>query len=151
MGAQKTLDRVKAGDALPELAYDVTATTVVLGALASRDWRPMHHDKDFAQQRNGVRDMARFEDWLLHRSTGASRPPDYFAEDAAATSARAAAAARREVFWGKIRWFAFESESSRTRVFWSSDPNGQPGVPRAGHPEFRAALRAWSRITGSSI
>ena len=52
-----TLDRVKAGDALPELAYDVSATTVVLGALASRDWRPMHHDKDFAQQRNGVRDI----------------------------------------------------------------------------------------------
>ncbi|RIL05198.1 MAG: hypothetical protein DCC71_11235 [Proteobacteria bacterium] len=52
-----TLDQVKPGDALPELAYDVTATTVVLGALASRDWRPMHHDKDFAQQRNGVRDI----------------------------------------------------------------------------------------------
>jgi acyl dehydratase len=52
-----TLDQVKAGDELPELGYDVTATTVVLGALASRDWRPMHHDKDFAQQRNGVRDI----------------------------------------------------------------------------------------------
>jgi len=52
-----TLDRVRAGDALPELAVDVTATTVVLGALASRDWRPMHHDRDFAQKRNGVRDI----------------------------------------------------------------------------------------------
>ena len=52
-----TLDQVKAGDELPELGYDVTATTVVLGALASRDWRPMHHDKEFAQQRNGVRDI----------------------------------------------------------------------------------------------
>jgi acyl dehydratase len=51
------LDRVKEGDVLPELAYDVTATTVVLGALATRDWRPMHHDKDFAQKRNGVRDI----------------------------------------------------------------------------------------------
>lgn len=50
-----TLDRVKEGEALPELAVEVTPTTVVLGALASRDWRPMHHDKDFAQQRNGVR------------------------------------------------------------------------------------------------
>lgn len=48
---------VKPGLALPELAVDVSATTVVLGALASRDWRPMHHDKDFAQQRNGVRDI----------------------------------------------------------------------------------------------
>jgi acyl dehydratase len=52
-----TIDQVKAGDALPELGYDVTATTVVLGALASRDWRPMHHDKDFAQNRNGTRDI----------------------------------------------------------------------------------------------
>ncbi|MGH9138568.1 MAG: hypothetical protein ACRD0G_16235 [Acidimicrobiales bacterium] len=42
---------------LPELAYDVTATTVVLGALATRDWRPMHHDHDFAVNRNGVRDI----------------------------------------------------------------------------------------------
>ena len=45
------------GDHLPELRYDVTATTVVLGALASRDWRPMHHDKDFAVHRNGLRDI----------------------------------------------------------------------------------------------
>ena len=53
----RTLDSIKAGDALPELRIEVTPTTVVLGALASRDWRPMHHDKDFAQQRNGVRDI----------------------------------------------------------------------------------------------
>lgn len=51
------LGEVSAGDALPELRYDVTATTVVLGALASRDWRPMHHDKDFAVYRNGTRDI----------------------------------------------------------------------------------------------
>lgn len=52
-----TLDGVKEGDRLPELAHDVTATTVVLGAMATRDWRPMHHDKDFAVNRNGVRDI----------------------------------------------------------------------------------------------
>ena len=52
-----TLAEVEEGDKLPELSVDVTATTVVLGALASRDWRPMHHDKDFAQKRNGVRDI----------------------------------------------------------------------------------------------
>jgi len=45
------------GDVLPVLSYPVTATTVVLGAMASRDWRPMHHDKDFAVQRNGLRDI----------------------------------------------------------------------------------------------
>jgi len=54
---KRTLAQVKEGESLPDLPVDVTATTVVLGALASRDWRPMHHDKDFAQKRNGVRDI----------------------------------------------------------------------------------------------
>ena len=51
------LGEVEAGDRLPDLVYEVDATTVVLGAMASRDWRPMHHDKDFAVVRNGVRDI----------------------------------------------------------------------------------------------
>ncbi len=52
-----TFDAVRPGDVLPELRYDVTATTVVLGALATRDTRPMHHDHDFAVNRNGTRDI----------------------------------------------------------------------------------------------
>ena len=57
-----TAPRMLLGDAeigtrLPDLSYEVTATTVVLGALATRDWRPMHHDKDFAVERNGTRDI----------------------------------------------------------------------------------------------
>ena len=52
-----TLPEVAIGDHIPDLAYPVTATTVVLGALASRDWRPMHHDHDFAVNRNGTRDI----------------------------------------------------------------------------------------------
>jgi acyl dehydratase len=51
------LDDVKEGQELPPLSHDVTATTVVLGAMASRDWRPMHHDHDFAVNRNGTRDI----------------------------------------------------------------------------------------------
>ena len=51
------LSQVAPGDQIPPLGYDVTATTVILGALATRDWRPMHHDRDFAQQRNGVKDI----------------------------------------------------------------------------------------------
>lgn len=51
------LGDVSVGDTLPELAVDVTATTVVLGALASRDWRPMHHDFHFATGRNGLPDI----------------------------------------------------------------------------------------------
>jgi acyl dehydratase len=54
---QLLLDDVTVGDPLPALHYDVTATTVVLGALATRDWRPMHHDKDFAVERNGTQDI----------------------------------------------------------------------------------------------
>jgi acyl dehydratase len=52
-----TTKSVKEGDELPSLAYDVSTTTVVLGAMASRDWRPMHHDKDFAVHRNGTKDI----------------------------------------------------------------------------------------------
>ena len=48
---------VAVGGALPPLAYKVTASTVVLGALATRDWRPMHHDVDFAVNRNGTTDI----------------------------------------------------------------------------------------------
>ncbi len=57
MTPRLVLSDVAAGQALPELRHDVTATTVVLGALDSRDWRPMHHDKDFAVERNGTRDI----------------------------------------------------------------------------------------------
>jgi acyl dehydratase len=55
--ATRRLTDVAVGEELPTLAYDVTATTVVLGALASRDWRPMHHDHAFAVHRNGTRDI----------------------------------------------------------------------------------------------
>ncbi|MBT4518911.1 MAG: hypothetical protein HOC23_02805 [Halieaceae bacterium] len=52
-----TVDQVKEGQVLPSLSHSVTATTVVLGAMASRDWRPMHHDKEFAIHRNGTQDI----------------------------------------------------------------------------------------------
>jgi acyl dehydratase len=51
------MTEVTAGQALPELSYDVSSTTVVLGALATRDWRPQHHDYHFATERNGVKDI----------------------------------------------------------------------------------------------
>ncbi len=59
MSAVRSLlaSQVTAGQEIPRLSVQVTATTVVLGALASRDWRPMHHDKDFAIERNGVKNI----------------------------------------------------------------------------------------------
>jgi len=55
--ARLTLGDVAVGDVLPPLDHDVSATTVVLGALATRDWRPMHHDRSFAIERNGAKDI----------------------------------------------------------------------------------------------
>lgn len=52
-----TADQVTVGATLPELAKDVSPVTVVLGAMASRDWRPQHHDYKFATENNGVRDI----------------------------------------------------------------------------------------------
>jgi acyl dehydratase len=41
---------MKAGDELPVLAIPMTATRIVAGALATRDFMPVHHDRDFANQ-----------------------------------------------------------------------------------------------------
>ena len=36
------------GDALPDLAVDLTPTRIVAGALATRDFMPVHHDHAYA-------------------------------------------------------------------------------------------------------
>lgn len=51
-----TADQVQVGDRLPVLTVPVTATTVVQGAAASRDWQPQHHDFAWAQ-RVGTKDI----------------------------------------------------------------------------------------------
>jgi hypothetical protein len=42
---------VKAGDALPPLDIPITATLIVSGAIASRDFQDVHHDATLARQR----------------------------------------------------------------------------------------------------
>ena len=44
-----TLGDVNVGDALPELPIPITTSLVVGGALASRDFTPVHHDRGAAQ------------------------------------------------------------------------------------------------------
>jgi acyl dehydratase len=39
---------IEAGQALPELAIDVTTTFVVASAIATRDFQDVHHDRDRA-------------------------------------------------------------------------------------------------------
>ena len=41
---------VQVGDAIPAMVIEVTPTRVVAGAIASRDFMPVHHDRDFANQ-----------------------------------------------------------------------------------------------------
>jgi acyl dehydratase len=40
--------KLQAGDELPELEIAVTTSLIVAGAIASRDFMPVHHDRDFA-------------------------------------------------------------------------------------------------------
>ncbi|AQA19128.1 acyl dehydratase [Halioglobus japonicus] len=40
---------VSVGDSLPEQDIDITSGLVVSGALATRDYEPVHHDKSVAQ------------------------------------------------------------------------------------------------------
>lgn len=41
---------VHSGDALTPLVIDATATVIVSGALATRDFMPVHHDRDYANE-----------------------------------------------------------------------------------------------------
>jgi acyl dehydratase len=43
-----TWGEVRIGDELPSLSIDVTATVIVAGAVATRDFMPVHHDRDYA-------------------------------------------------------------------------------------------------------
>ena len=38
------------GDKLPELVLPMTATRIVAGAIATRDFMPVHHDRDYANK-----------------------------------------------------------------------------------------------------
>jgi 3-oxo-4,17-pregnadiene-20-carboxyl-CoA hydratase beta subunit len=52
----RSYESVAVGDTLPELPIPITVTLVVGGALASRDYTPVHHDKAAAQAQ-GVSDV----------------------------------------------------------------------------------------------
>jgi acyl dehydratase len=39
---------IAAGDEIPAMVIDVTATRIVAGAIASRDFMPVHHDRSYA-------------------------------------------------------------------------------------------------------
>jgi hypothetical protein len=39
---------IRVGDPITPMTIDVTATVVVAGAIATRDFMPVHHDRDYA-------------------------------------------------------------------------------------------------------
>jgi acyl dehydratase len=49
-------DDLRTGDALPALDVPITATVIVAGAIASRDYQDVHHDALLARQR-GSKDV----------------------------------------------------------------------------------------------
>lgn len=57
MSAELLSSDVSIGADVPVLEKLVKPVTVVLGAMASRDWRPQHHDYKFATGNNGLEDI----------------------------------------------------------------------------------------------
>jgi acyl dehydratase len=57
MAGTLTSADVVAGSSLPAMEVPITARTVVMGASASRDWQPQHHDHAWAVERAGTRDI----------------------------------------------------------------------------------------------
>ena len=41
-------NEIRVGDAITPMRIDVTATVIVAGAIATRDFMPVHHDRDYA-------------------------------------------------------------------------------------------------------
>jgi len=48
VAARRDWHTIQIGDALTPLVIDVTATVIVAGAIATRDYMPVHHDRDYA-------------------------------------------------------------------------------------------------------
>ena len=49
-------DAVEVGDSLPPFELSITPTVIIAGAIASRDYQDVHHDRDLAVER-GSKDI----------------------------------------------------------------------------------------------
>jgi acyl dehydratase len=49
-------DTINVGDKITQMDVNVTTTLIVAGAIASRDYMPVHHDRDFANSQ-GSKDI----------------------------------------------------------------------------------------------
>lgn len=65
-----TIAGIAVGDRLPDLAFDASATRIVAGAVASRDYSPLHHDRSYAVDTANKRDIfanTQFQSALFER------------------------------------------------------------------------------------
>jgi hypothetical protein len=46
---RRAFSSIAVGDELTPMVVDVTATVIAAGAIATRDFMPVHHDRDYAQ------------------------------------------------------------------------------------------------------
>jgi hypothetical protein len=46
---RRVFSSIAVGDELTPMVVDVTATVIAAGAIATRDFMPVHHDRDYAQ------------------------------------------------------------------------------------------------------
>ena len=56
LGHSRSVGDVVVGETLPGTPIDVTATLIVAGAFASRDFEPVHHDREAANA-SGMKDI----------------------------------------------------------------------------------------------
>ncbi|MCR9094865.1 MAG: MaoC/PaaZ C-terminal domain-containing protein [bacterium] len=84
---QKTYkaSELEVGQALPDLDFETTATVVAGGALASRDYTPVHHDKAAAVSQ-GLPDI--FMNILTTQGICSSYVTDWAGPDAIVTSVK---------------------------------------------------------------
>ena len=54
---QRLIGDVAPGTIIPTLEFDVTATRLIAGALASRDYSPLHHDGRYVRDVVGQQDI----------------------------------------------------------------------------------------------
>jgi hypothetical protein len=93
----------------------------------------------------GVRDLARFGNWLADRAAGIEREADYFVP-----APRMGVAWEAFTYLGgfKQRWREFDRGED---VLWRAHVAGQPGLPGSGFAEFQAALASWNADPATNV
>jgi hypothetical protein len=118
---------------------DATGSWLAVRNLSEADEVRMPGAADRTQEK-GVRDLAKFREWLIDRSLGLARKADYF-------TTRQPIQSFREPFTffkdggHRMRWFEFDARQS---VSWRTHNGGQPSVEGGGAAEFKTALNAWN-------